>query len=416
MKFSVLLVLFVCVQPCSSQDAGIRFSRDSYRVTLDRARNEHRPVFLYFHFDGCGACKKMEDSTFSDPDVAEYYNTTFVCLDINTEKEDGAETNKEYGVRMHPTFLYLDSEGSVVHTAVGVFTPTDFLKQARIALDPDQRLSALDKRYADGDRDAQFLLRYCYSLRDAYRLTPEHIRAYVATVRPEDLLTDVNMRFTYEFALHQYEIGIPFGSPAYMSMFENRDRFAKIFDSAQVVARLVWVAHMTAALAIEFRNEILLEKALAVIETLDRGSGHQFREMDGRLTGMFSPRPLGLSLRLWYYQITDDTLRYAALLPTYVEKIWNNSGALNDLAWSYYEKESARDRLEQAIPWIERSLALRRFYNNLDTYASLLYKLGRVSEAGTQAELAIECAKEEDEDYSSTAALLDTIRAALKTE
>jgi thioredoxin-related protein/tetratricopeptide (TPR) repeat protein len=414
--FILLLVCIVLCQTVSAQETGIRFMSGTYTEALQRAKAEGRPVFLYFHFDGCGGCEKMENTAFIDAEVSEYYNDTFVCFEVNTQNGEGLETNKIHNVRMHLSFVYLDSDGGELHTAVGVFTPADFLGQGRIALDPERRLRALDKRYAAGDRDTNILLGYCYALRDAYQLTSKHIREYLATLRKEDLLRESTMRFIYEFALHQYDICVPFGSPAYQSMYENRARYAELFDSAQVTTRLVWIAHSTAQMAIELRSEKLLEKIVAVIDSLDSGSGHEYRELDGRLTGAMAPRPLALSLWLWYYEETGDSLRYAVVLPVYLEKIWSNSAALNDLAWSYYENVSDTSRLEQAIRWIERSLEVRRHYNNLDTYATLLYKLGRLSEALTQAEQAIEQARKEDEDSTATRAFLEKIRASMNEE
>lgn len=44
-----------------------------------------KPILLYFYFDGCGVCKKMEKSTFQDTAVFEYLNKHYLCYKINVD-------------------------------------------------------------------------------------------------------------------------------------------------------------------------------------------------------------------------------------------------------------------------------------------------------------------------------------------
>ncbi len=415
MKSAVLLVLLALSSASAlAGDPGINFRSGSYAEVLEQAKAGGKPVFLYFHFDGCGACAHMEDSVFIEQHVAELFNETFVCFDINTRKGEGIETNKLYNVEMHPTFLFLDSEGSLLHTAVGVFSPEDFISQARTALDPERRLSTFTKRYESGERDPGFLYDYCYKLRDAYSLKTKHISEYIKTQSDTELKEERNIRFIYEFAMHGYEIAMPLGSKAYQSMLENRELYAKYFDAEQVKSRLVWIAHRAAYLAIEFRKDELFERAISVLTQFDTGKEIWFKEMDGRPTGVMNAHPLVLSLRMEYFAKKGDSVRYEETAKLFLEKVWDDSNNLNDLAWRYYERYADARHLNEALVWAERSLQLGRHYNNLDTYAALLYKLGRYDEALKHANAAIVQAKKYDIDYEGTTELIGKIRDAMK--
>lgn len=58
------------------------------------------------------------------------------------------------------------------------------------------------------------------------------------------------------------------------------------------------------------------------------------------------------------------------------------SSKLNSIATELFEKVSDPILLEKAVRWSERSLELKpNDVNFMDTYANLLYKLGRTNEA-----------------------------------
>ena len=54
---------------------------------------------------------------------------------------------------------------------------------------------------------------------------------------------------------------------------------------------------------------------------------------------------------------------------------------LNNLAWSYVESMTDKADWTKALAWSARSLEFDRNAYYLDTYANLLYKLGRKAEA-----------------------------------
>lgn len=397
-----------------ASDTTLVLKQTSYSQVFELAKKEKKTVLLYFHFDGCGACVKMEKTAFVDRKVADFYNSNFVCLEVNTRKGEGIETNKIYNVQLHPTFLFLDSNGKELHKIVGVFSPDEFVLQAQNALNPTKTLTYFKQQYKAGKRDANFLFDYCYRLRDAYELDSLVINEYLNTQSIDDLGKEKNIKFIYEFAVHAFKIPTPFNSIAFNFMLNNRDKFYQYFDKDQVDTRIVWIVNASIYEAIEKQNEILFSKSIEALKPFDTGQTYTFKEMDGRATGMITSKYLVLSYQMEYYEKASNLAKYNDVLRQYLEKIWNDYDALNTFAWNYYERFEDKSKLEKAVECVERSIVLNSNYANNDTYACLLYKLGKYDKALKQAERAIELAKQKNIDYKETSDLIIKIKEKQK--
>jgi len=334
LTFATALIIQVSL---AASDTTLVLRQTSYSQVFELAKKEKKAVLLYFHFDGCGACLKMEKTAFVDKKVASFYNTNFICLEVNIKKGEGVETNKIYNVQLCPTYLFLDENGNTLHKIVGVFSPDDFVLQAQNALKPTKTLSYFKQQYKDEKRDADFLYEYCYMLRDAYELDSQVINEYLNTQTANDLAKEKNIKFIYEFALHGFKITTPFNSKVFNFMLNNRDKFYQYFEKDQVDARIVWITNAFVYEAIQKQDEIVFNKALEILKTFDTGQTYSFKEMDGRQTGIITSKSLVLFSKMEYYEKAGNLDKYNEALKQYIDKIWNDYDALNSFAWNYYD-------------------------------------------------------------------------------
>lgn len=407
MKHLTLLTFTLLTQiGMMASDTTIVFRDIPYARLFETAAAEKKMVFMYFHFDGCGACVKMEKTAFRDKEVADLYNSLFVSLDVNTRKDEGIETNKIYNVRMHPTFLFLDDEGKILHKIVGVFSPDSFMMEAQRVLKGESTYPKMVDQYNSGNRDPQFLYDYCYMLSEAAELPVTVIDQYIQTQSVADFSQERNIKFIYEFALHNYDVGIPFNSPAYNFMLQNQDKFLPYFEKEQVIARLMFIANDFAFEAIGNQDEVLFNQALAVIEQFPTGKEVWFKEMDGRTTGVIFEKNLPLSLKMAYEKEKGNTPQYRMLTKEYLEGVWDDADALNTMAWNSFEFEEDPKELKEAIKCSRRSIQLDNRYAYNDTYAALLYKTGKHKKAYKQAQIALAIAREQNLDYQETMDLI----------
>lgn len=92
-----------------------------------------------------------------------------------------------------------------------------------------------------------------------------------------------------------------------------------------------------------------------------------------------------------------------------IAAIWHSSTKLNSLAWHIYLKHDEESALEKGIEIVERSIELDQNYYNTDTLAALYYKTSNYKLALKKAKEAIEIAKRDSVDYSSTTTLMNNI-------
>lgn len=110
------------------------------------ATEEPRVLVIDVYTDWCGWCKRMDATTFSDPEIAEIMNTQFYPVKLDAEgKEDiiiGERTFKfvdngrrgyheiaaivTRGRLSYPTISYVDSQGKVLEASPGYKTADQF--------------------------------------------------------------------------------------------------------------------------------------------------------------------------------------------------------------------------------------------------------------------------------------------------
>ncbi|MBX2947641.1 MAG: thioredoxin fold domain-containing protein [Crocinitomicaceae bacterium] len=395
-----------------ASDTTLIFRQLSYSKLFDTAKEENKIVMLYFHFDGCGACFQMEKTVFSDPEVARFYNSNFINFEVNTLKEKGIEVNKVYSIKMHPTYLFLDQSGNELHRIVGVFSPEEFLEQARHIITNGKVLSDYKKQYAAGNRDSDFLFAYCYMLRDAFELDSSIVMDYLNTVEPHDLSEEKNLKFIYEFCVHNSQTFIPFDSPYFSFLKQNKEKFYVYLEKDQVTARIARIINEACYIAIEHKDEPAFKKAIQALEEYDTGEPYLFKETDGRITGIMGIH-LVLQTSLAFYDRIGNTVHYNKTLESYISKIWDDENSLNFYAWEVVNSQAnagETNKIKTAIKCSIRSIELNNNYANNDTYAWLLYKSGDQQKALTQAEKTIEIAKKNNENYTETQKLVDLIK------
>jgi thioredoxin 1 len=94
---------------------------------------------------------------------------------------------------------------------------------------------------------------------------------------------------------------------------------------------------------------------------------------------------------------------------TNIDKIWDSSPKLNSLAWNAYQRYNDINILLKAIKVVERSIVLDKNYYNVDTHAALLYKTGNYNKALKRAKEAVDIAKADGQEYTSTSQLIEKI-------
>lgn len=147
--------------------SNIQFTEGSWKEILELAAKENKPIFVDCYTVWCGPCKQMAADVFTDPSVAEYFNSAFINVKVDMEKGEGIDLNKHYDVRAFPTFLYLDKGGNVINRIVGGMSAEKFLQMSKKGMS-EFGLSAMTERYDSGERGEEFIDQYLKVLGEAY--------------------------------------------------------------------------------------------------------------------------------------------------------------------------------------------------------------------------------------------------------
>ena len=89
MKKIIYLLLFLSVSPYIKS----RSVKDSVKwISIEQAGKQflekQKPVLFYFYKENCDSCRIQEETTFLNPEVANYINILFYPVKINVETKD----------------------------------------------------------------------------------------------------------------------------------------------------------------------------------------------------------------------------------------------------------------------------------------------------------------------------------------
>ena len=130
----LMIVLLVTARCLPKADNGIKFYDKSWQEVLNKAKAEHKPIFLDIYATWCGPCKMLKRETFTDREVAEYFNAHFISTSFDGERGDGLELAKRFQINGYPALFVLDENGSPIKFSLGYVTPAELLQFGKRAL------------------------------------------------------------------------------------------------------------------------------------------------------------------------------------------------------------------------------------------------------------------------------------------
>ena len=363
-KLSVLFIaLFLFSTPLIySQDdhnagaGGMQFFDGTWTEVLAAAKEQNKYIFVDAFADWCVPCKWMTKNVFPTEEAGKFYNEHFIVYKLDMEKGEGVDFAKKYKVKVYPSYLFFNSDGELVHRTVGSKPVDKFIEDGKNALNTDMQLMTLNKKYDEGDRSEQFLYNYAFALSNAYQdqmKIAEVTTAYLDTQKDEDLTNEKNWKVIDKLL---YNIN----SHAFKYLEENKDKFSSKYGEEKVDKKI-------------------------------------------------------LNTKIEYYKFMKDWDEYAKTAVNFADKYAKDDWQmLNGFAWDFYENVNDNAMMKKAEQWAKRSMELEKNYYNTDTYASILYKLGKYDDALKNANDAIELAKKSGDKYGGTEKLIEKIKSKQK--
>ncbi len=117
----------------------ILFIEQDWAKTQQLAKDNHKLIFVDLYATWCGPCKMLKRNTFTNKEVADFFNANFINASIDVEKGVGLTLAEQYNVSMLPTLIITREDGKPVLFTTGYLDAKELMKFAKAAIDKSKK-------------------------------------------------------------------------------------------------------------------------------------------------------------------------------------------------------------------------------------------------------------------------------------
>jgi thioredoxin-related protein len=399
MKKILLYCLVTAVHFMASAQNGIIFQTGkSWDDFMAEAKATNKLVFLNAYASWCAPCKNMSKEVFTQKEVGSLFNSRFINIEIDMERELGKIIAKQYGVTAYPTLLFLDGNGKMVHKVVGYNTNQELISAANNSQDPNRQYSTLLQSYRNGKLPNAGYFNLLKALDDAGETEQSALvaAAYLAGNKnwmeePQLLML---LKYTRDILSNQFQF-----------LVKNEVAISKIDKYKNVSAHFDKIAteYIAEKTINEDEKKFDRKKAMELFKN-SRGGGANLlfclMAFDYAVS-IEEPAEIeqsGLELGAYAVEAGDE-----------FSGTQLSSEKLGLMAVYFLIHVTNKNSLKKALQWALLSIQKESNYYNNDTAANLYFKLGDKRNAKKYSEIAIKLGGLEGKDVESTRELLNKL-------
>ena len=391
-KKVIILLIFLqgLIFNLNAQHGSINFEYGKFQELKDKAIKENKLIFINAYTSWCAPCKWMLDNIFTNDTIADFYNSNFINTKIDMEKdEEGIELARKYNVIKFPSLLFIDGNGNLQHRMVGGMNLKEFYELSKNAKNKEQNLAFYQSNYENNKSDMNFLQKYIKVLDKAGLDFKEQLILYFSLQKDEDMFKHENWEMIEDYS---YDID----SREFKYLISNKKKFDKLYSEHEVNEKVDQI-HCYALLS------------LLRVKPFDQVKYERLKNLIGTSNLANAKRTIFDAELIWAKE-SKDWDSFARLANLNLDKYYSkDADILNDTAWDYFIHVTDSTSLAKAEIWSKLAIGLNPSYPNMDTYASILYKNGKIEIAKKMANKAIQIAKNNglsESDYQATSDLL----------
>ena len=365
----------------------------NWNEVLVQAKNENKYILLDFYATWCGPCKKMDAEVYTDDKVVNYANLNFIPVKVQVDQTKGDEEKirkwyseaaylvKAYQVEALPTFLFFSPDGQLVQKSEGYQDSAKFLALLKTASNPKTNYSGLVKSYWERKIPAKNLLSLALDAKAFHNdslanlIAMDYKKNWLETRIPDKIIPKETITFSSAFylllSIDDKLIKYMYSHQAESDEQLNSKGFSKNLTDFVITKDVI--------------NRIIKPNGQYVDMVPDWDA---VEKKISRAYDQATAKRLILNSKLSYY---NDKKDWSNLIKYNIEKLetlgidTSGLGKSNINNMVYYVLVQHSDDpvvLNKGLGYMELILKNNPHRDTwIDTYAALLYKIGRKQEA-----------------------------------
>jgi thioredoxin-related protein len=425
MKKIFYLLIYFSIYTNAQEHKGITFETTlSWEQAKAKAKAENKYIFVDCYATWCAPCKKMDKDVFSAESVGDYMNSRFISVKVQMDSttKDNAEVRQwyadahiirqDYKVVALPTYLFFAPDGQITHRGQGVKDIQGFITLADDAKDPEKGFYTQVRNNLQGKKNYETMPALAMSAQQFFEpdIASKMVRDYIEYLNKMDddqVLNNMSREFLALFS----------------SMINSKD---KIFKLCFQLPGKADAAMDVAGFSNNFVSYIITKEEINPLTDAAKESGTEpdWTKIEKSIQEKYNPdyafrcvinKQIG-----WYYKNDwPKTVEYTVKkLETFgLDTLGGFIGTYHMLTMLYNHSDD-KQVLTKAIGWmeaIERNIDPKIKSGLMDTYAGLLYKIGRTKEGIDLQEKYVQSLPVEYIYYKEEVEILEKMKKGEKT-
>ena len=359
-----------------AQEKGIQFDHNSsLKEVFAKAKQENKYVFIDCYTTWCGPCKFMDQEIFVEDTVGTFYNANFINVryqidttnkdlpEIKNRYADASYINHFYRIKGYPTFLYFNPNGELVHRELGSCTTDMFIDRGKHSMSPETQYYTQLKKYNNGERSSSFLKNLAMLSLHAYE---DSVTAQVSKL----YLSSVGNTFTVDDYKFINEVTSTISDTGFTIMLHHQKDFESAVGAEAFHNHLIYLieaGEVKAHYNFENWNE---QKWTSYTKDLSS----KYPDLSDEVL---------FNIKSYRYQREGNWKELIKLVDNYRSTHTIANQNLNNFAWTIFLQCTDAICLDKALEWSKATFTNQSPVEPgyMDTYANILYKLGKKKEA-----------------------------------
>jgi thioredoxin-related protein len=431
---AILLMPLLMHAQTQEEGKGIHWTTGlSWEQIKQKAKSENKYIFIDAYTTWCGPCKMMDKYVYSNDTVGDFFNRNFIAVKAQMDKtendeqtiidwyKDAKKIQNDYSITAYPSLIFLSPQSSILYKIEGYRPVQPFVDTAKLVLtngtvynDPYKEYRNLVTDYKQGIKHYDrmpYMIGEAVKLFDtalARQLFKEHLE-YVSGLNETERYTKENIKLWSSFLLK-------LDSKALQFFLKDSIKIDKVMGQRGFSASNVNKTIQGRIVDSFFRMQMGMTTTITGQKVPN--SEIMFMWLPGRKDGKIEPdyveadwkklkkmireyfgesyatRNVNTAKMRWYGKHQNMT----SYMKTYFDELdkypptdlANWYWPINESAWETFLYANDKELLKKALEWMDKIIQHGANSDDyFDTYANLLYKLGRTKEAIEWEEKAV---------------------------